>query len=105
MDEFTIPVEVLIYAQLPKMLRGEEVDITPIVSLKINEVILDALKKSIKVPTEFEGLIDVMLMAEQMKAVTAVLRGEEYTPAIDKIIELMVNFSLIESLTSAFGGT
>jgi len=99
---FEIPMDVLIMAQIPKILRGEEIDISPYINAMIASKIVDALKASITIPTEFESIIDVMIFAEKMRAFSAALRGETYELAIDKIVELMVSLYMISALSEAF---
>lgn len=100
---FEIPMDVLIMAQLPRILRGEEVDLTPYINVIVSSKIVDAIRASITLPTEFESIVDIMLFAEKMRAFTAAIRGETYEPAIDRIIELMVSLYMVNAISTAFG--
>jgi len=100
---FEIPMDVLIMAQIPRILRGEEVDLTPYINVLISSNIVDAIKASIALPTEYQSIVDIMLFAEKMRALTAALRGETYEPAIDRIVELMVSLYMVSAISTAVG--
>ena len=98
-----IPISVILYAQIPKILRGEEVDITPIIESQVNKMILNSLLSTLTIPTEFQDIVNLMITLEDTRATLALLRGEAYEPRIDRIIELVVNLSMIESIATALG--
>ncbi|NPA96979.1 MAG: hypothetical protein GXO32_05205 [Crenarchaeota archaeon] len=99
---FEIPVSLLLYAQLPKILEGQEVNLEPIINAIVMQKLLTTIVATLPIPTEFKPIIDLMITMEQVKALTAALRGETYTPNIDKIISLVVTLSMMEQLTKAF---
>jgi len=103
--EFEIPMDVLIMAQLPRILRGEEVDLSPYINVMVSSQIVDAIRGSIALPTEYQSIVDIMLFAEKMRAFTAALRGEAYEPAVDRVIEIMVSLYMVNAIASAFGTT
>ena len=99
---FEIPLDVLIMAQIPRIMRGEEVDLTPYINVMVSSQIVDSLKTAISLPTEYQSIVDIMIFAEKMRAFTAALRGEEYEPAIDRIVNLMVSLNLVNAIATAF---
>lgn len=100
---FEIPLDVLIMAQLPRIMAGEEVDLTPYINAMISSQIIESLRSAIALPTEYQSIVDIMVFAEKMRAFTAALRGEEYEPALDKIVNLMVSLHMVQALSSALG--
>ena len=97
---------------LSAILKGEDISklIDVIVDAQVNDVIFNKVLSSIQVPEEFQGLIDVFKLANQLdtlKAIMAAMKGQEYQPkfGIDKVIELMVSLQMINALSTALGGT
>lgn len=109
MSEPVIDVKSLIQPLLIKaVLRGEEIPIDVIIDAEITQKIYDSLMKSIQLPPEYADLknvIDLMMQMDSVKRVLAVVRGQAPPePAIDKVIELVVNLQLLSTLAGAFGG-
>ena len=97
-------MDVLVMAQIPKILRGEEINFSPIISYYVNKTIIESLLTNLTVPEDFRGVVDILIFAEQMKAFSALLRGEEYTPSLDQVINLIVSLQMVSALEGAFGG-
>jgi len=84
---------------LKSVLKGEEVPIDTIVDLMISEKIEEQLLASVTIPSEFADIVNLMLEMDKLKRLMAILRGETPPePAIDKVIELIINLQLVESL-------
>jgi len=90
------------------ILKGEEVPIDVFVDIQMTQTIYNSLMSSITLPSEFadlQSVIDLMVQMDGVKRLLALMRGETPPePAIDRVIELVVNLQLISSLTSALGG-
>ena len=91
------------------VLKGEEIPIDVIVDIQMTQTIYQSLMAGITLPSEFadlQSVIDLMIQMDSVKRLMAVLRGETPPePAIDKIIELVVNLQLVSSLSQSLGGT
>jgi len=90
----------------PLMLRavitGQEVNMDAIMDLLISEKIQESILTAIEVPSEWADLVNLMLETDKVRRFMAILRGETPPePAIDRVIELVVNLKLIESLTAS----
>jgi len=90
------------------ILRGEDIPIDAIVDIQLSQIIYESLMSSLSLPSEFadlQSVIDLMIQMDGLKRFMAVLRGETPPePAIDKVIELVVNLQLISSLSQSLGG-
>ena len=91
------------------VLKGEEIPIDAIVDIQLTQTIYQKLMESVTLPSEYadlQSVIDLMVQMDGVKRFMAILRGESPPePAIDKVIELVVNLQLISSLSQSLGGT
>lgn len=92
---------------LASVVKGEEFDISKVVDIYVNDMIVNTLLQNIQLPEEFKDLKDViqlMLDVQRLKSISAVLKGETPTIDISKVLDLVINLNLIASLAGAFGG-
>jgi len=90
---------------LASVVKGEEVDVTPIIDMYVQQSLVNNLLGSITLPSDFADLGEIICITMQMelfKGLTAALRGEEYTFDLSKPIELIVSLNMISALSSAF---
>lgn len=86
------------------VIKGGEIDITPLIDAMVGEQITQALLSSITLPSEVADMGDIiclMINLEQIKGLQALLRGETYEFGIDKVVELIVTLNMMSALTSA----
>ncbi len=92
---------------IKSIFSGEEIPIDALVDAMLTQKIYESIKGSLTLPPEFkdlESVLDLMIQMDSIKRVLAVLRGETPPPpAIDKVIELVVNLQMINALSQAFG--
>jgi len=99
--------QLLAPAMIASVLKGEEFDITPLIDLYVQDMIVKNVLATIKLPKEFEDLheiVNLMLQVQQFKTLSAILRGEKPELDIGKIIDLVVSINLVASLATAFEG-
>jgi len=92
---------------LASIVKGEEFDVSKIIDIYVNDMIVNSLLQNIQLPEEFKDLQDViqlMLDMQKFKAISAVLRGETPTIDISKVLDLVINLNLVASMAGAFGG-
>ena len=81
--------------------KGEEIPVDALIDILVSEKIEETLLASITIPSEWIDIVNMMLEMDKVKRFLAVLRGETPPePVIDKIIELIVNLKLVESLSA-----
>lgn len=88
--------------------EGAEVPIDQIVDITLQDKITASLLQGVSLPPEFQQLGDVICLQLEMnkiRAVTAMLRGEE-VPEFDigRVFEMVLNLQIINSIATAFGG-
>lgn len=110
MSTLGIDINALIQPLLIRaVLKGGEIPIDVIVDIQMTQTIYQSLMSGLTLPSEFadlQSVIDLMIQMDSIKRLLAVMRGETPPePAIDKIIELVVNLQLISSLSQSLGAT
>lgn len=87
--------------------REEETNIDQVLDAVVNSQIADQIVNSIiaNIPQEYVDMVCLFKQMEDIRALRAALRGEEYESRIDKVVELAMTLQMLSAFQTTTGAT